>query len=311
MELEARLKRAETEQPTMDAMLKSGLATMTANQPLWKYLTWRSEGTRAHSGPGKGAVEPAECLRGRAHAETHGDKRRSRSTLPCPRKDDGGGKQRSHSIHACIKALADNAATRLIGARIRPERSHRPLPQDLQTAMTQRPVKSPAAPRQLVLGRGKLCIEELPPGINDSDLRHFARASRRPIPGLGGVSRDQPLRHSHPNPSSIKEWLTRGKGLSSTDIANSAGMECDGENSRHPAHNLAEVQPVGKLNATILTNRTNFCYANSVTLWPHESWTGPLARLWRPAQAASTLHNARAPVQLTRRQQWKECLSTA
>ena len=43
MELEARLKRAETEQPTMDAMLKSGLATMTANQPQWKYVTWSPE----------------------------------------------------------------------------------------------------------------------------------------------------------------------------------------------------------------------------------------------------------------------------
>ena len=43
MELEGRLKRAETEQPTMDAMLKSGLATMTANQPQWKYVTWSPE----------------------------------------------------------------------------------------------------------------------------------------------------------------------------------------------------------------------------------------------------------------------------
>ena len=56
----------------------------------------------AHSGPGKGAVEPAECLRGRAHAETHGDKRRSRSTLPRPKEDDGGGKQRSQRIHAYL-----------------------------------------------------------------------------------------------------------------------------------------------------------------------------------------------------------------
>ena len=155
-------------------------------------------------------------------------------------------------------------------------------------------MKSPAAPRQLVLGRGKLCITV--PTINDSDLRHFARASRRPIPGPGGVSGDQPLRRSHPNPSSIKQWLTRGKGLSCTEIANSAQMECDGDYSRHPAHELAEVQPVGKLNATILTNRTNLCYANSVTqalLWAHGSWTG--GRLWRPAQAASTLAQCSCP----------------
>ena len=33
-------------------------------------------------------------------------------------------------------------------------------------------------------------------------------------------------------------------------------MDCDGENSRHPAHELAEVQPVGKLNATISVTPT-------------------------------------------------------
>ena len=242
--------------------------------------------------PRKGAVEPAECLRGRAHAETHGDKRRSRSTLPRPREDDGGGKQRSHSFHAYLVPRFPGETRMHQGLdgthRQRGDTSHRsPDPPGAEPppaaarlangdggAETQRPVKSPAAPRQLVLG-GQAVHRGAYTGINDSDLRHFARASRWPIPGPEGVSGDQPLRRSHPNPSSIKQWLTRGKGLSSTEIAISAGMECDGENSRHPAHELAVVQPVGKLNATILTNRTNLCYANSVTqalLWAHGSW---------------------------------------
>ena len=60
--------------------------------------------------------------------------------------------------------------------------------------------------------------------------------------------------------------------------------------------NLAEVQPIGKLNATILTNRTN----NSVTqalLWAHGSWTGFLAGAFGDLRRLlQSLRNARAPV---------------
>ena len=149
MELGARLKRAETEQPTMHAMLKSGLATMTANQPQWKYVTWSPE---------KGTHNPA--LEKKPLSQQNAlEAVRMLKLMPTK----SGAVQRFHALgkmtaeassgatafmltlsldfqerHACITALTaltDNAATRLTGARIRPERSHRPLPQDLQTAM--------------------------------------------------------------------------------------------------------------------------------------------------------------------------------
>ena len=124
----------------MDATLKTGLATMTANQPQWKYVTWSPEKGTHIPALEKGPLSQQNALEAVRMLKLMATK--------------GGAVQRFHALgkmtaeassgatafmltlsldfqerHACIKALTaltDNAATRLIGARIRPQRSHRP-----------------------------------------------------------------------------------------------------------------------------------------------------------------------------------------
>ena len=97
--------------------------------------------SRAHRGR-----SPPARQRHQVHAGTHGAHGQGRgdTRISCARWD-GSGQGQDHNVqtHAvdggakeeireALIALSDSAALRLIGARLRPERSHRQLPKELQ-----------------------------------------------------------------------------------------------------------------------------------------------------------------------------------
>ena len=141
METVARLQKLGADQTAQKPLIQ---AKLLLTEPLrWPYMQWNAE-KKSHEATGKTALQhdrviaAAQMLTehivkdGVIHAfHARGGLSADREdttifkltlSLDCPNKE---------KIREALHALADSASLRLIGARLRPERSHRPLPKDL------------------------------------------------------------------------------------------------------------------------------------------------------------------------------------
>ena len=163
------------------------------------------------------------------------------------------------NINKALQALTESAATTLIGARIRPERSHKAAAGG-PTAGHRCNEEAVRLSRQSIFtSSGTLGLERLPEGVLHSDL------AKNTCPGKLHHGPNTPVKHSDQGQNSgrsrsIGDWL-RGNGQpAQTADAKSRSQG----NSECQEKKDTDASCPSQLHLCVLENPSNLCYLNSM-----------------------------------------------